>query len=437
MRFKGGIHPKYNKSTAASSVEKMPLLGRYVVPISQHIGAPGEVIVKKGQEVGRGEPLTKAGGFVSAPVFAPTSGKVKAIKEFPHMMGNMQMAIEIIADGEDTCWEGVKPLGLWREQTPEDLKSAIAAAGLVGMGGATFPTHVKLSPPADKPIDTFILNGAECEPYLTSDHRVMVEQATEVMEGVGLMMRVLGVTKGYVGVEANKKDALEALRNACPKDLDIEFALLEVKYPQGSEKHLIYALTGKTVPAGGLPMEVGCLVQNVGTAVAALEAVEKGWSLIERVTTVTGSGINEPKNISARVGTPLQDVIAFCGGLTSAASKVIFGGPMMGFSQFSLDVSLIKGTSGILCLDADEVTQFTAGPCIRCGACVDVCPMGLVPSALGQYAERDRYAELGELCVNDCIECGSCAYVCPSHRPLVQLFKRGKAELRKLQQQAG
>ena len=430
MKFKGGVHPQYNKATAASPVDALPLSARFVVPVSQHLGAPGKPIVEKGQTVARGEPLTEPGGFVSVPVHAPTSGKIKSIKDFPHPMGLPMKAIEIEADGEDTLYEGIKPVGEWRAMDPAAIRDAIRDAGVCGMGGATFPTHVKLSPPPDKPITAFVLNGAECEPYLTSDHRVMVENPAEVMEGVGLMMRVLGVAKGYVGVESNKPDALEALRKACPSDLDIDFALLETKYPQGSEKHLIYALTGRKVPAGGLPMDVGCVVQNVGTAVACLQAVRDGMPMIERVVTVTGAAITTPRNLLVRVGAPLTDVLEACDGLPDDIGKVIYGGPMMGFAQFTLDVPVIKGTSGILCLRESEVAQFEGGPCIRCGNCVDVCPMGLVPSMLGLLAERERFADLGGHHVVDCIECGSCAYVCPSHRPLVQHIRRGKAEWR-------
>lgn len=437
MRFKGGVHPDYHKETAGLAVETLPLLPRYAVPLSQHLGAPGTPIVAKGQQVAKGEPLSAPQGFVSVPVHAPTSGTVKAIKDWPHPLGRALPAIEIESDGEDRLWEGLAPLGDWRRQSPAALRDALKAAGLVGMGGATFPTHVKLSPPADKPIDTFILNGAECEPYLTSDHRVMLEQAPAVMEGLGLMARVLGVKRIIVGVEANKPDALEALRKACPADLPAEFVLLEAKYPQGSEKHLIVALTGRSVPAGGLPMDVRCLVQNVGTAVAAVQAVGDGLPLIERVTTVTGEGIARPANLRLRVGTLLEDVIAHCGGLGPRIAKVIFGGPMMGLGQFSLEVPVIKGTSGILCLPAERVSQYLADPCIRCGTCVDACPMGLVPSAMGVLAERGRYADLADYRVGDCIECGSCAYVCPSFRPLVQLFRRGKAELKAKQSRQG
>ena len=432
MKFKGGIHPQYQKSTARLAIEAMPLCDRYMVPVVQHLGAPGRVLVAKGDVVAKGQPLSEAQGFVSVPVHAPTSGKVLAVRELPHPVGRPLLAVEIGTDGADALWEGVRPLGDWRGLEPAAMKSAIQAAGVVGLGGATFPTHVKLSPPAEKRIDTLILNGAECEPYLTADHRVMLEQAAAVMEGVGLMMRVLGVRKAVVGIESNKPDARDSLRNACPPDLDVDFVLLETKYPQGSEKHLIYALTGRAVPPGGLPMDVGCVVQNVGTAVACLEAVRDGLPMIERVATVTGSGINVPRNIRVRVGTPLVEVLAFCGGVTPDVGKVVFGGPMMGVGQFDMDVPVIKGTSGILCLREEEVAQFAGGPCIRCGSCVDVCPMGLLPSALGLLSERFRFDELGALHVVDCIECGSCAFVCPSHRPLVQLFKRGKVEWREI-----
>ncbi len=438
MRFKGGVHPDYHKETATLAVETLPLAVRYAVPLAQHLGAPGTPIVAKGQKVAKGEPLSTPQGFVSVPVHAPTSGTVKAVKDWPHPLGRNLPAVEIEADGEDRLWEGLAPLGDWRRLEAAALREALKNGGLVGMGGATFPTHVKLSPPADKPIDTFILNGAECEPYLTSDHRVMLEQAAAVMEGVGLMARVLGVKRVVVGVEANKPDALAALRGACPADVAAEFVLLEAKYPQGSEKHLIYALTGRSVPAGGLPMDVGCLVQNVGTAVAAWAAVQAGLPLIERVTTVTGEGIARPANLRLRVGTPARRRHRPLRRPEADRSrKVIFGGPMMGMGQFNLEVPVIKGTSGILCLPAERLSQFLADPCIRCGACVDACPMGLVPSAMGVLAERNRFADLADYRVGDCIECGSCAYVCPSFRPLVQLFRRGKAELKAEQSKRG
>ncbi len=435
MKFKGGIHPDYNKLTAHLSTTSMPLLERYIVPVSQHIGAPGEIIVERGQEVKRGQPLTTPSGFVSVPVHAPTSGKVKKIAAFAHPMGKPQQGIEIIPDGEDTWWEDIQGHGPWRQLKPETLKNIIRDAGLVGLGGASFPTHVKLSPPKEKPIDLLILNGAECEPYLTSDHRIMLEHPKEVMEGIGLLMKVLGVSKSIVGIESNKADAKKALEEACPYDQVIQVELLETKYPQGSEKHLIYALTGRQVPAGGLPMDSGVVVQNVGTALSCFEAVTLGRPLIERVVTVTGSAIKNPANVMVRIGTPVADVINFCGGLTDNTGKVIFGGPMMGIVQFNLDAPVLKGTSGILGLVEDEVSQFEGSPCIRCGNCVDACPMFLVPSAMGLLVERNRFDDLGDYHITDCIECGSCAYVCLSHRPLVQFFKRGKLEWREILKQ--
>ncbi len=430
MKFKGGIHPDYNKLTADYPVVTMPLLDRYVVPLSQHIGAPGKIIVERGQEVKRGQPLTEPDGFVSVPIHAPTSGKVKKISDFPHPLGKAQPGIEILADGEDEYFSDLIEHANWRDLEPGILKNIIRDAGLVGLGGASFPTHVKLSPPKEKPIDLLILNGAECEPYLTSDHRVMLESPVGVMEGIGLLMRVLGVKKSLVGIESNKADAKLALDRACPADLDIKIHLLETKYPQGSEKHLIYALTGRQVPAGGLPMDVGVVVQNVGTALSCFEATQLGRPLTERVVTVTGSAVRQPANVLVRIGTPVSEVIDYCGGLTSNVGKVIFGGPMMGMVQFNLNAPVLKGTSGILCLVEAEISQFQSSPCIRCGNCVDACPMFLIPSALGLLVERNRFTELGDYHISDCIECGSCAYVCLSHRPLVQFFKRGKMEWR-------
>ena len=262
----------------------------------------------------------------------------------------------------------------------------------------------------------------------------MLEQAREVMEGVGIFMKVLGVKKAFIGVEDNKRDALEAMKNACPDDVNADFVLLHTKYPQGSEKHLIYAVTGREVPSGGLPMDVGCLVQNVGTAVASYEAIELGYPLIQRVATITGGGIRDPKNVLFRVGTPLRDILDFCGGLTDDIGKVILGGPMMGVGQHSLEVPAIKGTSGVLCFPAGDVYQYRAMACIRCGRCIDACPMGLLPSTIGIFSEKERWEELCEYNVADCMECGSCAYVCPSSRPLVQYIRRGKVEVREIEQ---
>ena len=434
MRFRGGVHPAYHKTTAAAPVVAMPLVARYVVPLSQHLGAPGEPIVAKGQAVARGEPLSRPHGFVSVPVHAPTSGTVTAVADRPHPAGRPQPAVEIAPDGADRWWEGCATRGDWRTLEPAALRAAIRDAGVVGMGGAAFPTHVKLSPPPEKPVDLLVVNGAECEPYLTSDHRVMVEQASDVMEGVRLLMRALGVRRAVVGVEDNKNDARRALVAARPAGCEVVCAKLETKYPQGSEKHLIKALTGREVPPGGLPMDVGVVVQNVATAAACLAAVRDGRPLTERVVTVTGGAVVRPANVLVRVGTSLADVLDFCGGLRPDAARLVAGGPMMGMVQPDPAAPVLKGTSGLLALRRDEIALYTGGPCIRCGACVDACPMALVPAALGLLVERRRWDDLGDHHVSDCIECGSCAWACPAHRPLVQYVKRGKLEWRAAQQ---
>jgi electron transport complex protein RnfC len=297
------------------------------------------------------------------------------------------------------------------------------------MGGATFPTHVKMAPPADKEIHTFILNGAECEPFLTADHRVMLEQSDKIVTGMRIAMKVLGVSKGYIGIEANKPDAIAALTTACDGISGLEVITLQTKYPQGAEKTLISVICGKDVPSGGLPMDVGVVVQNVGTVVAIADAVETGIPLIERVTTVTGGAVSEPKNIRFRIGTTFAAAVALCGGFSEKPAKVIMGGPMMGMAQRTLDVPIIKGTSGILVLSAADVNYGPERPCIRCGRCVEACPMGLVPSMLSILSERGAHATAkAEYDLLDCVECGSCVYVCPAKRNMVHYIKLSKAQ---------
>ncbi len=428
--FPGGVHPAYNKSlTAALAIETPPLFQRYIVPVAQHIGAPAEITVKKGDTVYRGTLLAQASGFVSASVHSPTSGTVKAIKKFPHPWGTSLPALEIEADGQDTPDPGMQGLEDPASAPPDRLREAVKAAGIVGMGGAAFPTHVKLSPPRDKPIDTLVLNGAECEPYLTADHRLMLEAPERIVDGARLLARILEVKRICIGIEANKPDALEVLQRTAADDPAVEVFSLEVKYPQGAEKQLIYAVLRRQVPAGGLPMDVGVVVQNVGTAAAVHDAVVGGTPLIERITTITGGGIAQPANARLRVGTLVEDVIHWRGGMHPDTLKVINGGPMMGLAMASLDVPVLKGTSGLLFLRADEVVQFQHYPCIRCGRCVDVCPMGLMPNIISNYTENEMFDEVDELNVTDCMECGSCAFVCPSSRILVHHMKRGKAEV--------
>ena len=437
-RFFGGVHPSYNKELASNlAVEVMPLPEKLAVYFTQNLGAPPEPVVEKGSEVKKGQIIAKATGFVSAPVHAPTSGVVKSINLYPHPVGTDMPAALIIPDGKDEWLEGFDIERDTGGLEPEAIKKMIHEGGLVGMGGASFPTHVKLSPPEDKPIDLLVLNGAECEPYLTADHRLMLEHAEEILAGADLFARVLGVDKVIVAIEKNKPDAIEAMRGAVRERKGFSVEALDVVYPQGAEKQLIFALSRRRVPAGGLPMDVGVLVQNVGTAFAAYEAVRFARPLLQRVVTVTGNAIEQPKNVLARVGTTFEDIVRFCGGIKGDAGKVISGGPMMGVAQYSLDTSVTKGTSGIVLLTRNEIPQFVSDACIRCGRCVTVCPMRLNPSALSIFAERMKFDDAGEYRVNDCIECGCCAYVCPSKRPLVQHFRRAKAELRNKQRKAG
>jgi len=437
VKFSGGVHPDYNKSrTAALPIEDMPLLGRYVIPLSQNLGAAAVPIVEKGQKVLKGELLAEPGGFVSAPVHAPTSGVVKKIDTYPHPLGMNLDAIEIEADGEDEWASGCGPLRDVENMQPADIRNAIRDGGLVGMGGAAFPTHVKLSPPEEKPIDTFILNGAECEPYLTSDHRLMVESPEKIIAGGGLMAKVLGAEQLFIGIERNKPDAVQRMREAADGS-GFEVVAVETIYPHGAEKQMIYALTKRKVPTGGLPMDVGTVVQNVGTAAAAWDACANGVPLIERIVTVTGSGIKEPKNLRVRIGTPLVDLIERCGGLMPDTAQAISGGPMMGISQHNLEIPVTKGTSGIVFLTLDEVELFSSRHCIRCGSCVMHCPMGLLPTIIHAYSVNEMFDVAEEYNAMDCIECGCCAYSCPSHLPLVQNIRRAKAEILAQRRKAG
>jgi electron transport complex protein RnfC len=430
-RFSGGVHPPEEKLTRGLPIEEMPPPKRAYIPLSQHIGAPSSPIVEPGDEVKVGTRLSDPGGFVSAPVFSSIAGKVTEIADHPHILGRAMPTVVIEAMGADE-WDGsVVPRENVDTLSPDEIKTIIQNAGIVGMGGATFPTHVKLSPPKEKPIDAFIVNGAECEPYLTADHRLMLEMPEKVISGAGLIGKVLGVEKIYVGIEDNKMDAVKAMRAAvsAERENNVEIIPLKVRYPQGAEKQLIKAILNREVPSGGLPMDVGVVVQNVGTAVAVHDAVALGRPLVERITTVTGPGIKSPKNLKIRIGTPVSEVLGFCGGLTDDVGKVILGGPMMGLAQFDLSVSVIKGTSGILILTEGMLGRAAQGPCLRCGNCVTVCPMGLTPLMFGRYTELGMFDEAEQVNVMDCIECGCCAYECPSHIPLVHYAKYAKAEI--------
>ncbi|WP_312334714.1 electron transport complex subunit RsxC [Anaerospora hongkongensis] len=427
--FRGGVHPNDRKAyTASKHIRSAPLPSRVIIPTRQHIGAPCTPIVQPGDLVKKGQIIAEAQAFVSAPVHASISGKIIEISEYPHPVFGTCPAIVIESDGQDEWQEGLPLSRNWQDFDRSELKEFVRQAGIVGMGGATFPTHVKMAPPAEKPIDMFILNGAECEPFLTADHRVMLDRSQDVITGTQIAMKILGVTRGFIGIEENKPDAIAAMRKAA-EGTSIQVVSLQTKYPQGAEKTLIKVIADREVPSGGLPMDVGIVVQNVGTAVAIADAVQNGLPLIERVTTVTGGAIAEPQNLSLRVGATFSQAIECCGGFREPPVKIIMGGPMMGLAQRTLDTPIIKGTSGILALSAADVNVGPERPCIRCGRCVATCPMGLVPSMLSLLGERSRYQEAKEeYNLLDCVECGSCVYVCPAKRNIVQYIKLSKAQ---------
>ena len=424
--FKGGIHPPDNKHwTSHKAIEDCPLPDELVVPLSQHIGAPSVACVEVGQHVAKGQEIGSAKGFVSVPVHASTSGEVVAIENRPHPFGTSLPAVVIKPDGEDS-WSSNLQFTDPGSLTSDELIEKVRQAGVVGMGGAAFPAHVKMSPPPEKPIHTLLFNGVECEPYLTSDHRMMLEESERVLQGVALLQYVYCAERVVIGIEANKPDAIALMKKQCA-DAPVEILPLQVKYPQGAEKQLIFAATGREVPSGGLPMDVGVAVHNVSTAAAVTDAVMLGRPLIERVCTVTGPAIKEPKNLRIRIGMPLSHLVEVCGGLVEEPGKIILGGPMMGFTQVGFDVPVIRGSSGLLLLREEDIANSPEGPCIRCARCVQACPMNLMPTTIAAYARRDLVVETEEYCAMDCIECGSCSYVCPASIPLVQLIRHGKA----------
>ncbi|ARM30773.1 electron transport complex subunit RsxC [Prosthecochloris sp. HL-130-GSB] len=424
----GGVHPPENKFTEDISIEVMPVPSELAISLNQHLGKPAKPVVKVGAEVKKGQLIGEADGFISANVHASTSGKVKAIKPHPHPGGQYAMTVFITPDGQDEWAEGCNTAPQdWKKFQPKEIIEKIKQAGIVGMGGAGFPTNVKLSPPPDKTIDTIILNGAECEPFLTADHRLMVESPDLVVAGLEIISSLFqGKAKAYIGIESNKPDAIAALKKlAEPKGIGI--VSLKTKYPQGAEKQLINAITGRTIEEGELPFDKGCLVQNIGTAVAVYEAVCLDKPLIERVLTVSGMEIKERKNLLARVGTPFRDIVAYCGDMTAQTNQIISGGPMMGKALFSLDTPVVKTTSGILFLNNARLDKSRERTCIRCSKCVEVCPQGLGPWLLANVAQLREFDEIQLYGLANCTECGSCTYVCPSKRELVHWIKYAKA----------
>ncbi|HEU4994934.1 MAG TPA: electron transport complex subunit RsxC [Gemmatimonadaceae bacterium] len=430
--FRHGIHPPDSKElTAHLPLRRMEFPDEVVLPLRQHAGKPAVLLVKEGDRVVRGDVIARADGFVSAPVHASASGTVRDIGLWPHPDGSMDTAVRITVDRWSPQVARPRVVPVWRGLTPTQVVTAIQDAGVVGLGGAAFPTHVKLAPPDDLKVQLIILNGAECEPYLTTDHRIMVEYPERVHFGLRVMMHALGVQRAVIGVERNKPDAIEALKRTVPPDLAIEILPLTVKYPQGAEKMLIKAVTGREVPSGKLPVSLGVVVQNVGSAASIGEVFETGLPLVERVVTVSGRGVHAPANLIVPVGTKLGALLDMCGGLTDDAAEIIFGGPMMGVPQSSLDVPVVKGTTGVVVLTDADVRQDRSYPCIHCGQCLDACPLYLNPQRLGELARAGRYEEMEPLHVMDCMLCGSCSYVCPSNIPLAQLFQASKTALRR------
>lgn len=428
-KFKGGIHPLEGKElTAGKELRIAPLFDKYIVPVRQNIGAPPTLTVKKGDAVKKGQRIAEPGGFVSVPLHSPICGTVGDIVEITGVTGASEQAVEIIADGTDEWDTGLDPILDWADTEKDVLKKRILDAGIVGMGGAAFPTHVKLSPPPEKNIDTLIVNGAECEPFLTADHRLMLTRTEEALTGIAIAAKILKVSRIFVGVEDNKMDAIEKMAEAAAK-FKITVVPLHVKYPQGAEKQLIYALTGRQVLEGGLPMDVGCVVMNIGTAAAVHDAVVLGHPQIERVTTVTGTPVVDPANYLVRIGTPIRKLLELSGGVKENPAKVIMGGPMMGFAQSNIDVPVAKNSSGVLLMAPEEIEQFEGNPCIRCSRCVKACPMNLLVPTLSTMIEAGEFTMAEHNYVMDCVECGTCAYICPAKRPLVQHFRRAKAEI--------
>jgi Na+-translocating ferredoxin:NAD+ oxidoreductase subunit C len=432
LTFQHGIHPEdYKEFSSQCLVERMPFVDEYILPLGQHIGAPSISVVRKGEEVKRGQLIANPGGYVSVGLHSPVDGTVTAIELAENITGQMVQSIRIKTNSF-SHQQLTQPL----PKAPEEMNSkefiqSVQIAGIVGLGGAAFPAHVKFSIPEGKSCRYIILNGCECEPFLTSDHRTMVEQPEEVIDGIEILQHFVKAEKVFIGIEANKPDAIKILTEKIKeKKLQVEVIPLQVKYPQGAEKMLITAILKKEVPSGKLPLDIETLVSNIGTIAAISNWFRKGLPLIERIVTITGTAIKRPANLLVPIGTPMNDVVDYCGGITGNASRILLGGPMMGMVQKSLNTPVVKGTSGILVLTDKEVYPLDEYSCIRCGRCVDACPMFLNPSLLGLLAKKGLWEEMEENYVFDCFECGSCSFVCPSAIPLVQSFRVAKGLLR-------
>ncbi|MDR2592963.1 MAG: electron transport complex subunit RsxC [Chitinispirillales bacterium] len=427
--FRGGVHPPHCKSqTEHSRIEEFPAPEVAVIPLSQHLGAPAAALVEKGDRVLLGQVIGEPVGNVSATVHASVAGNVLAVRPFAHPSGRLVKAVQIENDGTDEAVPFEPVEGAWRDAARGELVNKIAECGIVGMGGAGFPTHVKLSPPSRKPIDTIIINGTECEPYLTDDHRIMIERAEDILTGAQILKKILGAKDVFFAIEDNKPEALNIIisKTVGSRYNDITVATLKSKYPQGGEKVLIMALTGRQVPAGGgLPMDVGCVVQNVSTVLAVFEAVTQGAPLYKRVVTVTGANVRSPKNLMVRIGTPARALLDACGADIRGAKKIVMGGPMMGMALSDLDVPIIKTTSALMSL-TESTEAVRRYPCINCGVCSRVCPLRLIPSRMAKFVEKENFDDAVKWNLMECTECGTCAYACPAKINLVQFFRMGK-----------
>ncbi len=427
----GGVHPAENKISSHQAIREIPLPKRVFIPVSQHLGAPSKVIVQNGEVVRTGQLIARGESFISSNIHSPVSGKVFKVDEVIDISGYRKQAVIIDVDGDE--WvetidrsDEIK----WEVSlSPKEIIDRVSQMGIVGMGGATFPSHVKLMVPEGRKVDTLIINGVECEPYLTSDHRLMLERGEEVLIGAFILMKALQVEKVIIGIERNKPDAIAHISDLCKKFPGFVVQPLKVKYPQGGEKQLIKAVLNREVPSGKLPFEVSCVVHNVGTAFAVYEAVQKNKPLINRIVTVTGKSLKNPGNFLARIGTPISELIEQAGGIPENTGKILSGGPMMGKALISYDTPVVKGMSGIVLLPDNESVRVRVQNCIRCARCVGACPMGLEPYLLAQLVAAGNYEGSEKERIMDCIECGSCHYTCPSGRPLLDYIRVGKIKV--------
>lgn len=427
----GGIHPPENKRSAKVGIAPLALPKEVSIPLGQHIGAPAKAIVKRGDKVLVGQLIAEAAGFISAAIHSSVSGTVKKVDKALDGSGFQRDAIIITVDGDEWDASIDRSSELKKECTlsPQEIVEKVKTSGIVGLGGATFPANVKLMPPPGKTAEVLIINAVECEPYLTADHQLMLEKGEEIMVGISIVMKALGVNRAIVGIENNKPDAIELMTKLASTYSGIEVCPLKVQYPQGGEKQLINATIGREVPSGTLPIEVGAVVQNVGTIYAIYEAVQKNKPLFERVVTVTGKALEKPSNFLVRVGTPVNEVIEAAGGIPDNTGKVIGGGPMMGKAMASTAIPVVKGSSGILLMQEEESKRGKMEDCIRCSKCISVCPMGLEPYLLMLTAQKEMHDRSEEACIMDCIECGSCVYTCPAHRPLLDYIRLEKGKV--------